>query len=183
MISPLFLIANGYHLWPNNTWTLNSHLQFSLSARLHWRTRPTPGSWQCTILDHSRHLMEIGEPSRMVRRQPWSPSSVCQCGRWVARTSRWRSFNTTVSIKSYLRLPCYIFTVSGLGRFREEFFPCKGRTARVHIKNRRLFRNKFCSSLPQSEIGYSAKFLPEFLVLGPLLDSPCYQQEKDSKRF
>ena len=111
MIRPLFMVANGCRPWPNNTWALNRHFQFSLSARLHWRTRPTPGSYQCTILDHSRHLMEIGEPSRMVRRQLWSPSYVCQCGRWVARTSWWLSFKQLASVNSTVTAcPLHVFT-------------------------------------------------------------------------
>ena len=33
--------------------------------------------------------MELWSPTWMVRQQLWSPSVVCQCGRWVASTSFW----------------------------------------------------------------------------------------------
>ncbi len=51
---------------------------------------PLLAACQCTILAHFRHLTEIGSPPRMVRWPLWSPSAVCQCGRWFARLFRFR---------------------------------------------------------------------------------------------
>ena len=45
--------------------------------------------------------------------------------------------------------PVCHFHLMGLVSFSASLFPCKGRTDRGHTKNRKLFRNKFCSSLPQ----------------------------------
>ena len=80
-------------------------------------------------------------------------------------------------------LPCVISTMNGAYRFRRAVFPCKGREARSHTKNHRLFRNKFCAepSADCTQSGYSTKFIPEFLGEGYLLASLLKKQGKRLK--
>ena len=67
---------------------------------------------------------------------------------------------------SYPRLLCYIFTVYGLGRFRASFFLAKV-VQPVATPRTGTIPKEIWQQPSANKFGYSEKFLPEFLGLGP----------------
>ena len=63
-------------------------------------------------------------------------------------------------------LPYGISTINGAYRFRRVVFPCKGREARSHTKNRGYSETNFAQNLPQIayNLGIPQNFFQNFLV-------------------
>ena len=57
------------------------------------------------------------------------------------------------------------FSPYRFGRFREEFFPCKGRTARVHVKNRTYSETNLAAAFHNLRLGIPQNFFLNFLPL------------------
>lgn len=62
-------------------------------------------------------------------------------------------------------------------------FLCKFSEARSHTNEQAGFRNKFCSRLPQSKIGYSTKFLAKFLGEDYFLGLSWGSKRKELNRY